>query len=232
MANTEAVVAGADATKTEGTADVAATEKSTSTATEAVKPGTALGDVATTADVDAKKVEAAKDDAGVAPFTDLKQLTAPEGAKYDEKLMGEFLPIAKELGLNVKQVQSLTAWQTKVSAGIQAAQEKVAADRQAANVAALKADPEIGGAKYDESMAFAKVALRRFGSPELAKLLTENPDLGDSPAMARFLVKLGKAQREDTVGGSVNGAVKTPANDSETYLKDAFPETYKYLQGS
>ena len=66
-----------------------------------------------------------------------------------------------------------------------------------------KADPEIGGDKFDANIATAMKAIETFGSEDLTNILNES-GLGSHPAVIKFAVKAGQALSE----GSILGASK------------------------
>lgn len=99
-----------------------------------------------------------------------------------------------------------------------AADQKFLADENARHEAALKAwtdelkaDKDIGGAKYDENMAHAKKWVETFGGPELTKLLDET-GLGSHPLLVRALVKAGREAAEaPLVGSGISSAAAVDA---------------------
>lgn len=86
---------------------------------------------------------------------------------------------------------------------------------------ALRADPEIGGAKLEASIKAANGALLRFAGPQAtAKLnrLFEEKGISNDPDLVRLFVSIGKATSEDSVAGTsggANGASGGPKTASE-----------------
>jgi hypothetical protein len=131
----------------------------------------------------------------------------PEGMELDEKAMEEFVPIAKELDLNKEQAQKLVSlYSEQAKANITAQQEEYA-DVREDWIKEVKADKEVGGKNFDESIGTAREALKNFGSPELTELLNET-GLGDHPQVIKFFHKVGSALKED---GMVTGGSSTSA---------------------
>lgn len=202
----------------------AATAAATTTAadtvltTDAPKTDDAAKPEPTAEEKAAAEAKAAKDaEVKGAPdaYTDFK---LPDTFKVDEPVMGEFKTLAKELGLTQEAAQKLVDMQAKLQTGnataftetLQAHVEKTASEW----VTAAKADPEFGGAKFDENVAVAKQALDTFGTPELKNLLKESR-LGSHPEVIRLLFKAGKAISQD---GFVPGRASSAAKDTATAL--------------
>lgn len=191
------------------------------------------GDDAAKAKAEADKKAA--DDLGNAPLTKAEQLKLAEGFKFDPA----FLPLAGELKLTAAQAQKLVDYQASV--GKAQAEARAAAAEKAAteSIAALKADKDIGGSKFTESMATAQKALVKFGGPinketgrgELVDALdsielADGSMLGDNAVFAKLLVNVGKALSEDSVSGNLGaGTEKTAANDEGTFLKGLFKKS-------
>lgn len=150
-----------------------------------------------------KPAEGAKDE-GKAGELELK---APEGVAFDEARLTEFKAIAKELKLDQPTAQRLADWEAKRLQG--------QADAHVAMVKGwldeVKADKELGGAKFDESVATARKAID-LGPPELKALLNET-GLGNHPVIVRWAHTIGKKLSEDTIEkGATGGAgVKSAA---------------------
>ena len=143
-------------------------------------------------------------------------LTMPEGVELDQALLDEVAPQFKELGLTTKQAQALTdkfiAAQTKRAE----AQADTWAQTITGWVDQAKADPEIGGAKWDSTVKAASGVVGKFGSPELKEYLNAS-GAGNHPEMIRFMAKVGAVISEDNPAISENPG-KTVARDSAAIL--------------
>lgn len=182
-----------------------------------------------------EKAAAEAEAAGKLPFTDAKQLKLAEGFVLDEAIV----PLASKLGLTAAQAQALVDYQAGASKAQLEAREAAADAAAKAAVETLKADKDIGGAKFQQSMAIAQKALVKFGGPINPKTgrgelvdaldsmqLADGSMLGDSPVLAKFLVAVGKALGEDSVGGHLGQpAPKTEANDEGTFLRSLYKKT-------
>jgi hypothetical protein len=131
------------------------------------------------------------------------EFTAPEGVTFDQAILDQFTPLAKEMNLPQDQAQKLVE--------LYATAQKNQADAVQAQFAAwasdTKADKEIGGQHLEPTLHAAKVALAEFGTPELSKIL-EASGLGNHPEMVRFVSKVGRLMAEDKLhqGGNHNPA--------------------------
>ena len=77
-----------------------------------------------------------------------------------------------------------------------------------------KADPKIGGDKFDENIAFAIKAIDKHGTPEARQILNDS-GLGNNPHILTLLVNAGKALGESSVE-------KPSATTSSKSISDKF----------
>jgi hypothetical protein len=146
--------------------------------------------------------------------------TVPEGTKMDEQTSVEFKGLAKELDLTQEQAQKLLDFGgEKLRAQVEAPY-KLWAKTQADWQAEVKADPEIGGTKFEQSIkdaaqVFVPGESNPFvGSAEEAKALRDALNMtgaGNNPAMVKFFVKIGKLLAEP--GSLTGGPVKESQKD-------------------
>lgn len=135
-----------------------------------------------------------KDGAGDEPQLPEKyEFDIPEGMQVDEKMMAELDPVLRELKLSQEDANKLADFYSKAQLQQRdawAAQVKSWQDE-------VKADPDIGGDKFQASIQTANEALNRFGaSPEFIQFLSDF-GLGNHPEMVKFMVEVGKATSED-----------------------------------
>jgi hypothetical protein len=126
--------------------------------------------------------------------------TPPEGGALDPAVMDQFAEAARELNLPQDKAQQLIDKMAPAIASRQAEQIQTLRTEWATQATA---DKEFGGDKLAENLAVAKVAMDKFATPELGKLLEET-GLGNHPEVIRFMVRAGKAMAED---GVVTGGV-------------------------
>ena len=151
----------------------------------------------------------AKTEASKAPALELK---VPEGFVVDDKMLADFKANAVELGLDTPKAQKLFDQYVGLETARAKATESAFVAQDAKWQAELKADPEIGGDKFAESVQHAKRAMGRFGGAPVAQLLTQ-AGLGNHPALVKFFVGVGKALAEDSIQGSAapaSGAQRQP----------------------
>lgn len=156
--------------------------------------------------------QANADDAAQGAPESYEDFTLPDGIVLSEKVMGEFLPIAKELNLNQEQAQSL------INMGSQLAQEfqQKALDAWQEQITGwaeqTRNDKELGGQNLPQSLGVARRALEEFGTPEFNQLLRES-GIGNHPEMVRFALRIGKAIGNDAlVTGASTASVADPAS--------------------
>lgn len=164
--------------------------------------------------------EAEEKAAGDKKVADLRKsyeaIKLPDGLKADQPAVADFLKIASEKGMPLDQAQALV---DSVAPKLQEAVDapyKAWADLQTKWMGELKTDPEIGGAALKENLGFAAKALDTFAgdskSPEgqAVREAFEFTGAGNHPAIARMLVRVGKALAE---GAPLGGKGKGQAPD-------------------
>jgi len=143
----------------------------------------------------------AKDDADAHAPEEYAAFELPEGAKLDEEFETAFKPIAKELDLPQGKANALAKLahqeSQRLSSKFVSELQRTVDDNAKAWEAAVKADPELGGARHAEVMGVAKKALDSFASPAFKQFLNESR-LGSNPEMIRLLFKAGKAISQDS----------------------------------
>lgn len=155
-----------------------------------------------------------KQAADPAPF-DPAKLELPDGVQVDEKLLEQFVPLAKDLGLTQEQGQALIGMHTQALQSLREQFVKSFNDTVQGWAETAKTDKEIGGDKYAENVATAVKAIARFGTPELQAALNET-GMGNHPELIRFCLRIGKAISEDAfgpdAGGAGGGETRSPAD--------------------
>lgn len=126
--------------------------------------------------------------------------TMPEGVEVDPAMLGEFNAVAKELGLTQAQAQKLVDLQTKAAAAGETGRgeqlQKMIEAQQNAWANEVKNDPELGGAKFDQTISTAVKAVSTFFGDDFRTLLNES-GIGNHPALVRGMHKIGLALSED-----------------------------------
>ncbi len=138
----------------------------------------------------------------------------PDGSTVDAESMTQATELFKEAGLPQEQAQkfidlALSREQAAATRGVQAF-----VDLQTKWVSEIKADPEIGGAKFEASMASAGRAIDRLGVPGLREALNLT-GAGNNPAIVKAFVRLGQMVSEDRFVPGRNAAPAVPRSAAE-----------------
>lgn len=121
-----------------------------------------------------------------------------KGKTFSDDNVSNFQKLAHEQWLTPKQAQAILD-NAQTSASV--LQKSTVADSQKAANDAEAAMRQEWGDKYDQNLSVMQRGWRAFGDPELAKVLNET-GVGNSPAVAKLLFKLGSLVQEDRgVGG-------------------------------
>lgn len=136
------------------------------------------------------------------------EIKLPAGMKVDDAALAAFKAVGKEAGLNSEQASKLAAWDAERQA--KAVNDAVAAweKQDDAWAAELKADPVIGGDKYDASVQAAQRAVRHFGGDDLRRFLIDH-GIGNAPELVRAFAKIGGAMAEDKTSAGAGGNADT-----------------------
>lgn len=146
----------------------------------------------------------------------------PEGVKINDAELAEFTPIAKDLNLTQDQAQQLIDLEVKrAAARAEGAMTQWNAHMDA-TLATAKADKEIGGQNWDQSLVHAKAFMTAFGTPELQAYLN-TAEAGSHVEIIRAFAKAGKVVSEDgfVLGGTgATAAQKTLAQRMYPSMKN------------
>lgn len=175
------------------------TDQAAATAAPADPSKPAEGSPATAATTDPAKTEGAPESYA---------FVAPEGITLSDGVLQAVSEFARAGNMPQEKAQeSLNGIITAYQAQAQAEREAVLADWETQT----KTDKEIGGDKFEASMASANKAIDQFASPDFRKFL-DDTGLGNHPEMARMLSKIGQAISEDSFvgGGDTNDGKPVP----------------------
>lgn len=162
------------------------------------------------------------DNADKVPEDGKYDLKMPEGMEADTELAEALGPEFKELGLTNGQAQKLVDKYIEIQQ--RRAEEHAKSPEGAWSMSAYgyfkehgtpdtwadtaKADKEIGGDNWNTSVANARRAVEKIGTPELKKYLNSSGG-GNHPELIRFMAKAGAMIREDNpANGGAEGAGK------------------------
>ncbi len=149
-------------------------------------------------------------------------LTPPEGLTLDAEAVAAATPVFRELGLSNAAANKLMPAAAQFAQRVQdQANRQLLSHVQAERKAwldAARADPEIGGAKWSETIATAASALDRlgFGKGSAFRNLLDESGLGNHPDMIRAFVKVGRAVSEDNDFVLGGGIPRTRRDTAET----------------
>lgn len=142
----------------------------------------------------------------------------PEGLELDAELAEKFTDVAKDLGLSNEQANKVVGLYAEQIQGMQEAQQASWGKTVADWSDELKADPEFGGAKFNENAEIAKMAVNKFGGDDLKKALNET-GLGNHPAIVKFMHKVGVSISEDSFESNEDGGGKGKSTAQGLYSK-------------
>jgi hypothetical protein len=204
-------VLGGDVAKTE-TKAAGGEAKAAATETKAAAPETK----------DAKAET--KPDAKVPALVDEKwEPKAVEGVTRDPKVVGDARTLFSKLKLSAEQAQALVEFsdaQAKASA-----EQVTAADTEW--VKELKADKELGGAKFEATRESVRSLLRQLKSgPELAKWV-DKMGIGNATPLVRVLAELASRTSEDTVKDTVVDPAAAAVNEHERRIARTYGNNHK-----
>lgn len=137
-------------------------------------------------------------------------ITLPEGMTIDEGIMQELGAVCREHGLSQKVFSSLVEKMSPVLEQRQAARLN---DLRKQFLDEGRADPDIGGARWKETMTGATAAYRKFASKE-AQALLQATGLNCHPAIIRMFRDINSQISDDAVvrGRSVGPKKNSLAN--------------------
>lgn len=157
------------------------------------------------------------------PADGVYKLKMPEGVELDTEMAtalgGEF----KELGLTHAQAQKLTDKYIATMQAREAGKLKGWGERIQGWADTAKKDPEIGGAKWDTTVADAQLAIRTLGTPELKDYLNASGG-GNHPELIRVLAKAGALIKEDSPPAGGGDGKGRPAEAAHVLFPNDVPK--------
>lgn len=171
---------------------------------------------------------AAKPGEAVAPPTPAElTLKLPEGFKEGPE-MAKFKELAKTSGMKSEAAQSVVdlfiETQKAQQAQFVASQNKQLKDWDAE----LKADPDIGGDKYEQSIQDARAALFKYGGKDAEALVSffKASPIGSYPPLVRLFATLGRASAEEKVVGTSSVGGKTAGVSADAFHRTMYPTMF------
>lgn len=154
------------------------------------------GDTTTTETPEQKTAREAAEAAAKVP--EKYEFKLPDGVTLDAAAYEAFTPKFKELGLNATQAQGLVDTYMASLKSSSEASEAAFEQQTKEWEASARADAEIGGAKFDATVARSNKTMSAFGSPELVRLMNTT-GFGNHPEFIRFFARVGEKISEDTL---------------------------------
>jgi len=135
-------------------------------------------------------------------------LSLPKDALLEAESVERIASWAKERGLSKEDAQAVLERENASLVDFRKSSLKYAENLRESWTAETKADKEVGGAKLEETIKIAKLAIDKFGDPELVKLL-DSTGLGNNLGVVKLFYKIGLSlKNEALVMGQTQSAEK------------------------
>lgn len=141
-------------------------------------------------------------------------LKVPEGFEVDKPALDAFKAFATKNELKPEVAQGVFDQYVAIEKARVEANEKAFTAQDTKWVAELKADPELGGEKWPATVKEVRAGLNVIGRP-FGELIAKT-GLGNNPVVVRELVRIGRANADDTIKGT-----EKPASGDSARLTDA-----------
>lgn len=156
------------------------------------------------------------------------EIKLPEGFKADTEAMTSWKKAIQDMNLEPEAAKKLA--QQGADIYVKAAQDLLGKQteeddaQQAKWQAEVKADKEFGGTNFEATAADVQRAVQRFGGDAFRQAMNESR-MGDHPEVVRFIARVGKAMREDSVAGTGDhgaGPAKKPGkSEAEAWFPNS-----------
>lgn len=159
---------------------------------------------------------------------ELPQEGLPEGFEPNEGRLTAMREAAHQAGISAQQFAALARADAEYMESEKTAFGEQVTQSQQESIDALKKE---WGAAFDQNLDLAKKAVRHFGGDDLVKFMDES-GVGNDPAMAKAMAKVGRMIAEDEVVGGGRGQQfgHTPAEArqeiTQLYADKKFMEAY------
>lgn len=168
----------------------------------------------------AKATEAEKTPDPIDPAS--YEVELPEGITRDDPMVQAFLAGAAEARLETPAVQAVLAKAAPLVAEALAAPARAWAELNTQWQGEFRADPELGGANFDTSIAVIENAISKFGNDELRTAL-QVTGAGNNPHLLRFIHTLAKPHYESTAVGASPAAGSGSRDNAAARLNRLYP---------
>ena len=134
----------------------------------------------------------------------------PEGMEADTEMLAKYEPVFKDLKLSNEAAQNLVDIYSETKKAEMGAHQKAMEKQTVDWYAAVKADPELGGAKFEASTKAGQKVMAKYGTPALIEYLSVT-GLGNHPELVRTFARIGAAMAEDVIhAGKAAGGEQLP----------------------
>ena len=147
---------------------------------------------------------------GIPESPEAYQFTFSDGVEVDEQVLENFREVAFSEGLSQQQAENIATMYAGLVERQMDEQQAVMAETEAGWLKELKQ-----GREYAKTVASARLAMERFGSPELNTLFNETR-LGSHPALVRFVARVGRELAEPVFIQGKGGSKVQKLNFYET----------------
>jgi type I site-specific restriction endonuclease len=136
--------------------------------------------------------------------TESYELKAPDDSQLSDDDLAKISETAKELKLTNEQAQKLVDMQADAESAFQQKADENWKQLTESWVEEVKADKDLGGDNFTQTMQDAGKAVEKFATPEFKEAL-ESSGYGNHPELVRVFARIGKAMGEDNpIGGQAN----------------------------
>lgn len=151
-----------------------------------------------------------------APLT-AEDISIPEGLEIPEELRDEFLGVVNDTALDAKgRAQALIDLQAKAAQQASETASQMFADQQRQWQDEVRADSELGGPKFTETLNGIQRLVDQFGNDDFVQAMATT-GAGNNIHVVRFFHQLAQRLNE---GGPISGS---PANTSQDAASRMFP---------
>ena len=170
-----------------------------------------------------KPEDKSDDHADKVPEDGKYDLKMPDGIELDQELADALGPEFADLKLTNAQAQKLVDKYIEIQQGRAVKEGETWAETITGWADKAKADKDIGGAKWDGTVAASRRAVETLGTPALKEYLNASGG-GNHPELIRFMAKVGAMIKEDNpASGGAEGAGK-PAEAAHVLFPNDAPK--------
>jgi hypothetical protein len=169
-----------------------------------------------TASTEVTKTEVVKETVPPAKVVPEKyELKLPDGSPLDQSSISKISDAAKARGLSNEEAQNELNRESASAASYHSMLQAKVIENKAKWVSEVQSDPEIGGSKFDASVANAQRALNKYANPAFVQELNRT-GMGDHPELVRTFARIGALLKDDV---AVHGQVQDGEKKTSTQIR-------------